>query len=55
MKLYKKQGDLKSKRREYHVPKVQSTEIDHEISLVMMSESGTPPIEFSIKLSRRLS
>lgn len=55
MKLYKKQVDLKSKRREYHIPKVQSTRLDHQISLVMMSESGTPPIEFSITLSRRLS
>lgn len=45
MKRNKKQDGLKWNKRKYEAPLVQSIQIDHEISLVMMSESTEPPPE----------
>jgi hypothetical protein len=41
-----------STNKKYVKPDLERIAIDHEISLVMMSESGEPPPEFISKLSR---
>ena len=42
----KKSQETQTVNKRYRKPSIASIKIDHEISLVMMSESGTPPPEF---------
>lgn len=44
--------EMQTVKRVYTIPLVTSIKVDHEISLVMMSESGEPPPEFLLKLPR---
>ncbi len=42
----KKMSVTKKEKRNYKLPLITIVEIDNQISLVMMSESGEPPPEF---------
>jgi len=44
--LTEKKHVIQTIKRVYHSPEVTCIKIDHEISLVMMSESTEPPPEF---------
>lgn len=49
----KKRQETQAVKRAYLKPSITSIKIDHEISLVMMSESGDPPPEFISTITKK--